>query len=331
MSQYPQAMLPFGQSPDLSPLRENFAPRIGGPITDLNQQELQQNKQIGQERLMNQANQLQNAHAMQVAKGQTSTSTSGMGTSPITQSVMKAKQLATSMLDQDNLSDQQKGILRDMTNDPNVDYKTHLQAIDQMRTSQQQGQHQGNFETKNSEMQARQQQQQGMQKQRMNLQAASQGERAAAKQADAAKTALAKQGIYDLDTPNKDSQLEALRQQYIAAQGQVTASQKAHDDLLNNQSSMMPGGDGSEQDQHGAEFGGGSSQAMEQQGYKPGTASITKTDTSYPFDRGGGSATQDQLKNQGKMTVDHARAYLQQAGGDRAKAQALAKKDGWSW
>lgn len=324
MSQFPQPMLPFGQQPDVSPLRQNFAPRMGGIDTSLNQQELQENRQIGQERLMNQAHQLQNAQALKVAKGQTATPQTGMGMSPITQSVMKAKQLATSMLDQDNLSDQQKGILRDMQNDPNVDYRTHLQAIDQMRTMQQQGQHQSNFETKNSEMQARQQQQQGMQKQRMDLQAASQGERAAAKQADAAKTALAKQGIYDLDTPNKDSQLEALRQQYVAAQGQVTASQKAHDDLLNNQSSLMPGGDGSEGEQHGAEFkpGGAQQVAADQPGYMSIKPINQQDQYNTPVVKPG---------SKGKPTMDIVKQYHQRVGNDPNAIRAAMKADGWSF
>lgn len=365
MSQYPQS-LPFGQSPDLSPLRESFAPRIGGPITDLNQQELQQNKQIGQERLMNQANQLQNAHAMQVAKGQTSTSTSGMGTSPITQSVMKAKQLATSMLDQDNLSDQQKGILRDLTNDPNVDYKTHLQAIDQLRTSQQEQLHQGNFEQRQSGMQSRQQQNLANQKQRMGMQQGMQQERQVNSQMKELQNQMSKIGASP-DTPTSDKGIQGMQAQYKALEAQSEGFKQQNDKALAEFGNLPAGGDGSEQEQHGAEFGGGNSQAMNQAGYQPGTASIKRNDGNTAT-RSNGQTNMGQIKEdqwqkvldenggdvdkaraaaesqgfsfagggqkqqgRGKINAQDAQQYIHKAGGNKDAARAMAKQDGWSF
>lgn len=323
MSQFPQPTLPFGQQPDLSPLRENFAPRMGGIDTSLNQQELQQNRQIGQERLMNQANQLQNAHAMQVAKGQTSTSQSGMGTSPITQSVMKAKQLATSMLDQDNLSDQQKGILRDMQNDPNVDYKTHLQAIDQMRTMQQQGQHQQNFETKNSEMQAHQQQSIANQKQKLNLSSLSKQQ----SQSHSDMVALAKQlgglGVDPDGPPNPDAGLRGLQEKYQAAKQGYSTAQDQIDEAHNHYGELPAGGDGNEQDQHGAEFKPGAQQvAADQPGYMSIKPVNQQDQYNTPVVKPG---------SKGKPTMDVVKQYHQRVGNDPNAIRAAMKADGWSF
>lgn len=290
-------------------------------LGDYEQKVGQQQGQFQQQRLHD-ANMLQMAQAQQVARGQSTTSQNAMGgTSPITQSVLKAKALAASSLDQDTLSDDQKDMVDKLSKDPNTGYNEFVNAIGQVRQGQGVQQRQENTDARATALGQRRAQIDSQKKRTQQIQNVVQQERLHQQQMEAASKALQGAG-YNLDagTPGEDPQATQLRQQYQASKQAVAQFQKQHDDLLMSSTQETEPGVDDKGTAGQADASGAQPDAMTAAGYGKGSISITSNKPTQ----------QAQPAGRGKATKDLAHQYLNKFGGDPAKARAALKADGWS-
>lgn len=291
----------------------------------LEQYYMQQSQQqaAARQSQLHDANMMQMAQAQQVARGQSSTSQTAAGGSPITQSVAKAKALALSSLDQDSLTSEQKQNLQELHDDPNTNFNAFNQAVGAVRQGQLSNQRQENLESRSSAANARRTASTGLKQTQAQIQdVVGQQRQAETTMKQAAANLKAMYGE-EAEGPGNvqnaaDPNYNALRKAYANGKQTVAAMQKQHDDLVSHMA------DSTESDDHGT-----ANQADTTDG---GPASITMQPP-RPAQQGNvDTYSQPAIKpgSKGKATPAVIQQYHQRIGNNPDQIRAAMKSEGWS-